>query len=123
MTARYGGPGYRYRVLVRPQVAHVGAVQVQPGDLNLVRGGSRKLIVITSQEEGFAGDVMFAFAGLPEGVEAFPAAEVNDKRDPTDVDENADAVVAKIQTIAIVLTAASNAPLTSAPKTVQLLCR
>ena len=124
ITSRYGGPEYRYRIFVRPQVSHVGEVQVQQGErINLVRGQSRKLIVMTSHEEGFAGDVTFSFAGLPEGVAAFPAAEVNDKRAPTDVDENADAVAAKIQTIAIVLMADRKAPLTDTPKTVELLCR
>src|SRR5262249_52665496 len=121
---RYGGPEYRYRILVRLQIAHLGEVQVQPGErINLIRGQSRKLVVMTSHEEGFTGDVTFSFAGLPEGVTAFPAAEVNDKRAPTDVDENADAVAAKIQTVAIVLIADPKAPLTDTPKIVELLCR
>jgi hypothetical protein len=124
ITSRYGGPDYRYRICVRPQVAHVGEVLVSQADrINLVRGQSKKLTITTSHEEGFTGDVMFWFTGLPEGVEAFPTAELNDKRDPTDVDENADAVAAKIQTINVVLLAGAKAPMTTTPKTVRLYCR
>jgi hypothetical protein len=124
ITSRYGGADYRYRICVRPQVPHVGEVLVSPSDrVNLIRGQSRKLTIVTSHEEGFTGDVTFSFTGLPEGVEAFPAAEVNDKRDPTDVDENADAVAPKVQTITIVLLAGSKAPVTAAAKVVQLNCR
>jgi hypothetical protein len=124
VTSRYGGPEYRYRILVRPQVSHVGEVSIAEADrVNLVRGQARKLAVTTSHEEGFTGDVLFSFTGLPDGVQAFPSAEVNDARAPTDIDENADAVVPKVQKTTIVLLAAPEAPLTSMPKMIQVHCR
>jgi hypothetical protein len=124
MTSRYGGPEYRYRILVRPQIAHVGEVSAAEADhLNLVRGRAKKLAIKTSHEEGFTGDVAFSFAGLPQGVAAFPSAEVNNQRAPTDIDDDADAVVPKVQTTTIVLMTAADAPLTSMPTVVQLLCR
>jgi hypothetical protein len=124
ITSRYGEPNYRYRICIRPQVAHVGEVQVADANgINVVRGRTKRITIMTSHEEGFAGDVAFSFTALPEGVEAFPAAELNDKRDPTDIDENADAVAAKIQTITAVLLADAKAPLTTVPKIVRLYCR
>jgi hypothetical protein len=124
ITSRYAGADYRYRIFVRPQVPHVGEVVVEPNDrINLVRGQSKKLSIKATHEEGFSGDVTFSFAGLPDGVAAFPAAEANEKRDPIDVDENADAVAPKVQTVAVVLMADASAPVTDTPVTVQVLCR
>ena len=38
MTSRYGDPGFRYRLLIRPQVPHVGDIQVLEDRLNLKPG-------------------------------------------------------------------------------------
>ena len=138
ITSRYGGAGYRYRILVRPQIPHLGEVSVVERDragssdvsarkesdhINLTRGQARKLTIVTSNEEGFTGAVSFWFAGLPEGVQAFPAAEADEGRAPTDVDEHAEAVAAKMQKTTVVLLASPKAPLTLMPKVVRLYCR
>jgi len=122
VTSRYGKPSYR--VLVRRQIPHVGEISISEGDhINLVRGRARKLTLTTSYEEGFTRDVSFSFVRLPDGVTALPAAEFHDDRAPTDIDENAEALVPKIQKATIVLLADTNAPLTSMPKIVQLHCQ
>ncbi len=72
VTFRHGGPDFRYRVLVRPQIPHMGAVILRADYLNLVRGGSKKLVVSAEHEEGFQGDVAIAVEGLPEGVRTLP---------------------------------------------------
>jgi hypothetical protein len=124
MTSRYGGSDFRYRILIRPEIPHVGEVSLATTEsVNLVRGQARKLKVTTAHEEGFTGDVSFSFVGLPQGVEAYPAAEVNDSRPPTDVDDNADAVVAKLQNTTIVLMADAQAPATPLPSMVEVYCR
>ena len=124
VTSRYGEPGYRYRVLVRRQIPHVGEISITDGDhINVVRGRAHRLSLTTSYEEGFTGEVSFSFIGLPDGVTALPAAEFHDDRAPTDIDENSEALVPKIQKATIVLLADTNAPLTSMPKIVQIHCR
>jgi hypothetical protein len=124
ITSRYGGSDFRYRVLIRPQVPHIGEVTIgNIGSVNLVRGQAKTLKLTTAHEEGFSGEVAFSFVGLPLGVEAFPAAAPNDSRAPTDIDENADAVAAKLQTTTIVLMADSTAPLTPLPSLVEVYCR
>ncbi len=139
ITSRYGGPRYRYRILVRPQIPHVGEVSVIPREnldatpeaakrsevnrINLVRKEPKKLILVVSYEEGFTGDLSFFFTGLPEGVEAFPAVHFNEGRAPLEVTQNPDIVAPKLQKTAIVLVASPEAPLTAEPRTVQLRCQ
>src|SRR5262245_11788792 len=79
ITSRYGNPHYRYRILVRPQIPHVGEISVVSTEspdaaaeavkrgevrrLNLIRGEPKRLIVVAAYEEGFTGDLAFTFSG------------------------------------------------------------
>jgi len=139
ITSRYGNPNYRYRILVRPQVPHVGEISVIPKEnvdataeaakrseinrLNLVRNTPKKLVLVASYEEGFTGDLSFTFAGLPEGVQVFPAVQFNEGRAPLEVTQNPDTIAPKQQKTAIVLLAGPEAVLTKGPRIVQLRCQ
>jgi len=139
ITSRYGNPSYRYKILVRPQVPHVGEISVilrenpdataemakrsEVNRLNLVRKEPRKLILVASYEEGFAGDLSFFFTGLPEGVQALPAVNFSEGRAPLEVTQNPDIIAPKLQKTALVLLASPDAPLTREPRTVQLRCQ
>lgn len=137
ITSRYGDPSFSYRILVRPQIPHVGEVllgeveaanlisgQVTPLDrINLVPGQAKKLTIFTSHEEGFTGDVSFSITGLPPGVEAFPAAAVNDRTAPTDVTVKPEIVLPKRQETTVVLLPERDAPLTRTPVMARLQCR
>ena len=104
ITSRYGNADYVYRILVRPQIAHVGGVELDESDrINLIPGEARKLTISASHEEGFKGDVSFAITGLPPGVEAFPAVQVSDSQEPRDVAVSPEMVEPKIQKSAIIL--------------------
>jgi len=96
LTSRNGGPLCEYRVVVRPQIPHVGRLAVCSSfgrtfdgtitkgpdvlQLNLVPGESKKVSVLTEHEEGFDGQVALSFEDLPSGVEVLPAAEVEPER-------------------------------------------
>ena len=124
ITSRYGGPSYAYRVLVRPQIPHVGEVALEQVDrLNLVPGRTRKLTIVTSHEEGFTGDVSFSFEGLPTGVEVLPAAEVNNDRAPTDIPVKPELILPKTQETTIILLATDAASLTRMPLLIQVHCQ
>src|SRR5262249_3085684 len=121
ITSRYGNPHYRYRILVRPQIPHVGEISVISTEnpdaaaeavtrgevrrLNLMRGEPKRLIVVAAYEEGFTGDLAFTLSGLPEGVQAFPAVHFNEGRAPLEVTQNPDTIAPKLQKSAIVLVA------------------
>jgi hypothetical protein len=139
VTSRYGNSNYRYRILVRPQIPHVGEISVIPKEnldatpdavkrsevnrVNLVRNAPKKLLLVASYEEGFTGDLSFTFTGLPEGVQAFPAVQFNEGRAPLEVTQNPDTIAPKQQKTAMVLLASPEAPLTKEPRTVQLRCQ
>ena len=76
LTTQRGGDRFDYRILIRPQVPHVGAVHIEEDRLNLVAGEIHKLSIVTDQEEGFDGYIALALEGLPEGVRVLPATEV-----------------------------------------------
>ncbi len=121
ITSRYGNADYVYRVLVRPQIAHVGEVGLDESDrINLIPGEARKLTIYASHEEGFKGDVSFDIRGLPCGVEAFPAVQVDDSQEAMDVAVSPEMVEPTIQESAIILLAEADTPLTRFPMNLRI---
>ena len=112
VTSRYGGPDYEYRLLVRTPIPHVGAFDVDPVErINLVPGIARKLSIVTHQEEGFAGEVLFACSNLPPGVQVFPGADV-EKKSSAPVSKQEESFLPGIQKTTLVLLAEPDAPVT-----------
>ena len=123
VTSRYGDFGFRYRLLIRPQIPHVGDIQVLEDRLNLKPGQARKLTVATAQEEGFEHDIAITLEGLPEGVQLLPGTQVEpDKGPPLDEGEK-DRFVPKTEKAILMLLAEASAPATSMPRSVQVSAR
>lgn len=72
ITSRKGGSDFRYRVLVRDQVPHVGAIRPQEDHVRITPGQASTLALSVDLEEGFQGDVLLSVENLPPGVKAFP---------------------------------------------------
>ena len=115
LTFRYGGPDFIYRVLIRPQIAHMGEVKISDDRINLRRGEAKKLSVVTEQEEGFDGEIALAVENLPPGVQSFPATEVEPDRVLPQEDLKKQWFVPKRQRATIVLLTSKEAPLTTQP--------
>jgi hypothetical protein len=97
---------------------------VNPHDrINLIPGQATKLNIVTYQEEGFSGDVLFTFSGLPPGVTVFPGAEVDGKKRPNEVSEKEELFVPDVQKTTLVLLADPDAPLTRKPLWLSLKAR
>ena len=87
LTSRYGGSDFVYRVLVRPQIPHVGRIEVSLGvgknrrlvestdRINLVPGQAWEFVVIHEKEEGFEGQIAIGVDDLPPGVELLPGSQ------------------------------------------------
>ena len=124
ITSRYGNPDYRYRILVRPEIPHIGEVSIESAEqLNLKRGEPMRLAISAGFEEGFTGDLSFAFEDLPPGVEVHPAVQYSDARAPLEIPQNPEIVSAKTQKTAIVLLASPDAAFTRQPVLAKLTCR
>ncbi len=76
ITHLYGDKSFAYRVLLRPQVPHMGEVHVASDQVNLVAGEVTKLSIDTDQEEGFDGQIALTVEGLPEGVRTVMGTEL-----------------------------------------------
>jgi hypothetical protein len=75
LTSLQGSADHAYRVLVRPQVPHVGDVGLKPdGPVNLRPGAKQRLTVSAPGKEEFAGTLALSVEGLPQGVKAFVGA-------------------------------------------------
>lgn len=139
LTSRNGGPLCQYRVIVRPQIPHVGKVAICSSfgrtfdgtmtkgpdvlQLNLVPGESKKITVLTEHEEGFDGQVALSFENLPLGVEVLPAAEVEPERArPLDEGKKARFRPGQ-QVVTVLLAAAVDAPTTRLPQLAQVKAR
>ena len=115
LTSRYGDSTFKYRVMIRPQIAHIGDVEVKEDRINLSRGEGKKLTVILGQEEGFGGAITVSVENLPRGVEAFSAAEVAAAEGPPFAKVHPERFVTKSEKVTLMLLASQDSPLTEMP--------
>lgn len=123
ITSTYGDAEMRYRVLVRPQVPHMGKIHIEEEVLNLEAGRAGKLSVITDQEEGFEGAIMLTMEGLPPGVETVTATRTEPVTPPAINRGREERYVARNQKATFVLVVSPDAPETRRPVTVRVSAR
>ncbi len=138
ITSRYGNARFRYKILVRPQVPHVGEIQINEyrSDLmegrvlaipieriNLEAGRAKKLAVATALEEGFSRPVAVSVEGLPPGVELLPGSDPEpDPVPPVDEGERDKYVPRSSKATLILLSRSDAAPMTT-PRLVRFVVR
>ena len=120
LSPQSGHSSHDYRIVIRPQVPHVGEIKVNQDRLNLVPGGARKLTVVTGQEENFSGEIAVLVDGLPSGVKAYTATEVKPRKPLGHPSEREECFIPSTQTATIVLLADQDAPLTPVPVWIHL---
>jgi hypothetical protein len=136
ITLQHGEPGFRYRVLIRPQIPHVGEVQVAEvvqhaandtdilaDRVSLVPGYSKKLTVTTAREEGFSGEIAVTLDNLPPGVEVFPATEAEEEQVAPHDEGLKQSFRPEIEQVVILLVAREDAPVTTIPQSVRVSVR
>ena len=123
ITATYGDERMSYRVLVRPQVPHMGKIHVEDEVLNLEAGRAGTVNVITDQEEGFEGAIMLTMEGVPPGVEAMTATKSEPVQPPPINRGREDRYIARNQKATLLLVVSPDAPATARPVTVRVAAR
>ena len=123
MTARHGRSSFRYRILIRPQIPHMGKIDVKEDRINLARGQAAKLTVITEQEEGYSGAISLEVENLPPGVRASTATEVEPEKLPPLAEGEKERYLPKSQKAVILLAASADAPLTRVPQLLRVMAR
>jgi len=132
VTVRNGAPNFMYRVLIRPQIPHVGKTaletrtlapfdaRIDPFRVNLIAGQARKITLLLNHEEGFftpSNQIAVSFEGLPEGVELLAGS--SPYRGPGSPGEaniiDADTHRPVMKKVVAVLYASADAPVTPLP--------
>jgi hypothetical protein len=109
ITTDRAGDDFKYRVLIRRQIPHVGKIDVAEDQINLRPGATREVNITVEREEGFSGLVAFAVEGLPHGVIGLPAAPKPIEKPPLPNGGKLERYTPIVQNSAIVLTAAPDA--------------
>ena len=128
LTSRVSGDDFTYRLVIRPQVPHVGEVAAQGVDrVHLEAGESRSLQVTAELEEGFQGEVALSVENLPPGVSAAPALGASDKENTPTAKPSGqihrERHFPEKRSAFIMLMAASDAPPTLLPQSIRIVAR
>jgi hypothetical protein len=123
ITTSYAGPDFRYRVLVRPQIPHVGNVEIAEDRVNVKAGASRPLTVTIDREEGFRGYAVVNVEGLPTGVTAIPALENPEEKPPLPNGGRLERYVPREQRTALLLVAGAGASPSGTPVRIRVVVR
>ncbi|MBS1832000.1 MAG: hypothetical protein JST65_04770 [Acidobacteria bacterium] len=123
ITTDQGGADFRYRILVRPQVPHIGKMVTSVEHVNLHPGESRAITVTLDREEEFGGTVALSVDGLPAGVIAVPALEKPVERPPLPNGGRLERYVPKPQTASVLLIADERAQPIQVPVPVRVIAR
>jgi len=123
LTSDEGNAAFRYRVQVRPQVPHIGNIQIAEDHINLVRGGAKTTRVTFDREEDYRGAVAVTVENLPEGVSALAAADYEPDTDPPPTPGKRERYVARTERMVLAFTAAENALPSDQPMTAVVTVR
>ena len=123
ITSRRGDSSFKYRILIRPQVPHMGKLVVMEDRINLGAGGAKKLTLTAEQEEGYTGDIAFSAENLPAGVEALAAIEVEPDSYPALDEGFKDRYLPKSQSAAMLLVASAEAQVMQMPQLIRIVAR
>jgi hypothetical protein len=123
ITTQEADDRFSYRVILRPQVPHVGTVHIGTKHLNLVPDEIKKVSIRTDQEEGFDGYIALQAEGLPEGVQAIMGTEVEPNKPPPLDDGKIERYRAKSQLATMLFVSAPDAPATRIPSKVRIMAR
>jgi hypothetical protein len=123
VTAGAAGTNFAYRVLIRPQIPHIGKVEVEQERINLAPGGAKQISVAIEREENYSGLVALTVEGLPPGVVAVGGSEAEEDKPPLMNGGKVERYFPKKQKSVLLLTAAPDAPVSSMPQMARVIVR
>lgn len=123
LTTDHAGQDFQYRVMVRPQIPHIGKFVVQQERINLEPGSTKPVSVRIEREEGFSGTVAVQVENLPAGVSALTGVENPAERPALPNAGKPERYQPRTQATSVVLTAAKDAPASISPAPIRVVAR
>ena len=123
VTADLAGSGFRYRVQVRPQIPHIGQVNIDVDHINLKPGDAKTVRVTFDREEDYRGAIAVVAEGLPAGVEVLAGADFEPDKDPPRYPGKRERYTARGERTAVIFTASAGATPTGTPQVARLVVR
>lgn len=121
ITTDVAGNDFRYRVLLRPQIPHLGKIEIAEDRLNLEPGEAKPLTVNLEREEGFTGLASVSVEGLPDGVTAVTGLANPVEKPPLPNGGRLERYSGKVQTAGLMLIAAPDARSTDLPVNIRVV--
>ena len=137
-SSRNGSSDFVYRILIRPQISHVGEIEVcwecskklgnleqkTPVDrINLTVGEAKRFIVVAELEEGFTGNLAVTVEGLPRGVDVSSGTEAEPGPSAPIDEGDKERFMPKRSMTTVLLLAAADAPQTLVPQLIRITAR
>jgi hypothetical protein len=122
-TAELAGQDFQYRVQVRPQVPHIGKVNIAADRINLAPGEAKTIRVLFDREEDYRGAIAVLAESLPPGVHAAVGADFEPDKDPPLTTGKRERYVPRQERAVLVLTADSDAAITATPQIASIVVR
>jgi len=114
---------FRYRLLVRPQIPHIGQVSFDVDRLNVAPGEAKTVRVSFDREEDYRGAIAVAAESLPPGVEAVAGADFEPDKDPPLSRGKRERYTPRAERAVVVFTASADAIPMPQPQLVRLRAR
>ena len=123
ITADVAGENFAYRILIRPQIPHIGKVEVEQERVNLAPGGAKQISLAIEREENYSGLVALTVEGLPPGVHAVTGSEAEEDKPPLMNGGKVERYFPKKQKSVLLLMASPDAPVSSMPQMARVVVR
>lgn len=123
ITTDCAAADFAYRILIRPQVPHIGKVVIASTPVNLPRGQAKPVAIQIEREEDFKGFASISVEGLPPGVTAHAALANPVEKPPLPNGGRLERYTPREQSTTILFTAAPDAPLSETLETVRVTVR
>ncbi|MGH9661164.1 MAG: hypothetical protein ACRD96_21635, partial [Bryobacteraceae bacterium] len=122
-TSDLGGPGFRYRIQIRPQAPHLGQVRIDEDHINLAPGEAKTVRVAFDREEDFRGAVLVTAESLPAGIAAAAGADFEPDKDPPRFPGKRERYIPRGERAVVVFTAAETATPSGTPQVARVVVR
>lgn len=122
-TSDLAGPGFRYRVQVRPQIPHIGQVKIDEDHINITPGDAKIVRVIFDREEDYRGAVAVGVESLPPGIQAVAGADFEPDKDPPRFPGKRERYTPRTERTVVIFTASGDAIPMKQPQIASLVVR